>query len=421
MSRLLAFIVSIFVFTAAAVHAQSPSFAEFDRRAQAGERLNVVFFGASLTWGANASNPLLTSYRARVAEKMEARYPAAHLKFWDGAIGGTGSQLGVFRLNRDVLSRQPDLVFLDFSANDDIYSDNPESLASYEAILRRILTEAKCPVVQVIFPFRWNVANADLAKMKRRDAHLAISAAYHTGLGDAIALAVDRVKAGTTTLDTVWPLDGVHPCDEGYRLFADAAWSAFESSVQEKRVCSVPAQMLNAGTYLQSARVPMSTLGPLPAGWKSGLPSVTSAYFDFLMSRWLDSVAIASRVPVKGGDHEPPAPARFQATIRGSMVLLFGEATKISGKYRVYLDGEQVHYAPPNSKTPPLEIFDPGTFSQKIGGNGHHVQVISTGLDPTKDHLLEIEPILDIGQELRLESICVAGEGASVRAVTEQK
>ncbi|MGB2998239.1 MAG: hypothetical protein WBC59_06340, partial [Phycisphaerae bacterium] len=33
----------------------TPSFADFDRRAQQGERLNVVFFGASLTWGANAS------------------------------------------------------------------------------------------------------------------------------------------------------------------------------------------------------------------------------------------------------------------------------------------------------------------------------------------------------------------------------
>src|SRR5436309_2048881 len=151
---------------AAPVVARRADFADFDRRATRGERLNVVFFGASLTWGANATDPMLTSYRAVVARRLEAAYPAAHFRFHDAAIGGTGSQLGVFRLERDVLRHEPDLVFLDFSANDDIYSDNPESLASYEAILRRLIAEAKCPVVQVIFPFRWNVSKADTDAMK---------------------------------------------------------------------------------------------------------------------------------------------------------------------------------------------------------------------------------------------------------------
>jgi len=43
--------------------APSASFAEFDRKARAGEPLSVVFFGGSLTFGANASNPETTSWR----------------------------------------------------------------------------------------------------------------------------------------------------------------------------------------------------------------------------------------------------------------------------------------------------------------------------------------------------------------------
>ena len=82
----------------------------------------MVFFGASLTWGANATDPQLTSYRARIGQRLKQTYPKAHFTFWDAAIGGTNSQLGVFRLQRDVVRRKPDLVFLDFSANDDIYS-----------------------------------------------------------------------------------------------------------------------------------------------------------------------------------------------------------------------------------------------------------------------------------------------------------
>ena len=64
--------------------AATPSFADFDRRANAGERLNVVFFGASLTWGANASDPNFTSYRGVMARKFEAAYPNARVSPFAG-------------------------------------------------------------------------------------------------------------------------------------------------------------------------------------------------------------------------------------------------------------------------------------------------------------------------------------------------
>ena len=158
--------------TALAAEAQRGSFADFDARARAGDRLKVVFFGASLTWGANASDPVETSYRAVMRDRFEVHYPAAHFRFRDAAIGGTGSQLGAFRLDRDVLAHRPDLVFVDFTANDDIYSADPETLASYESILRRLAT-AGIPVVQVAFPFKWDIDTAKLPNMKRLVAHRA--------------------------------------------------------------------------------------------------------------------------------------------------------------------------------------------------------------------------------------------------------
>ena len=375
----------IWLSLAAAAPIRSPSFAEFDERARAGERLNVVFFGASLTWGANATDPLRTSYRARIAERLEAKYPQARFKFCDAAIGGTGSQLGVFRIDRDVLARRPDLVFLDFSANDDIYSGDREKLASYEAIVHRLLLEARCPVVQVIFPFEWDVARKTTDGMKRRDAHLAISRAYNTPVGDAIALAIERVGKGETTLERLWPNDGVHPGDKGYVLFADAAWAALEGAISRGQVCRVAEPMLYGDAYQKSVRMPLAKLGPLPAGWKAGKPNVTAAYFDFLMSRWIDSATIAARPPA-GKDRQAKAPEPFRARFRGSMVMFFGETTKTSGKYRVRIDGQTVRYQLPKS-TQMLDLFDAGHFARLIGGNGHHAQVIATGLD--QDVLLD--------------------------------
>jgi len=401
---------------AAAIEPRAASFAEFDRRARAGESLEVVFFGASLTWGANASDPVRTSYRAEIARRLEQEYPRARFRWHDAAIGGTGSQLGVFRMERDVLARDPDLVFLDFSANDGIRSEDPETLASYEAILRRLIAGARCPVVQVIFPFKWDVAANSTAGMTRWDAHLALAAAYGTAVGDAITLAIDRVGRDETTLETIWPVDGVHPCDEGYQLFADAAWEAFRGAVREERVCRAPAAMLHADTYMQVVRQPLFAHEPLPEGWHAGRPNLTSAFFDFLMSRWLDGEAIATRPTVETGDDLPSQPGRLKARFRGRTVMLFGETTKASGTYRVWIDGAPVEHISPWTKEK-TDLFDAGAFAERIGGNGHHGQVIATGLDGSVEHLLEIEPVLEPGQELRLESLCIAGPGAAVALV----
>ena len=402
--------------TAGGAHA-APDFASFDQRARAGENLTVAFFGASLTWGANASDPQQTSYRADVSHKFIDAYPKAHFKFIDGAIGGTGSQLGVFRLDRDVLSKNPDLVFLDFSANDDIYSDSEESLASYESLVRRLIVDAKVPVVQVIFPFKWNVKPGEMAKMKRRDAHKAISAAYHTAVGDAIELANHRVESGLTTLSTLWPLDGVHPGDKGYALFADAAWSGYWNGVKDNVMCAAPSNMLHANTYMHYKRVRISTLGKLPDGWNLTIPNRVSAWFDGLMSRWLDDEVIASNRHVEIGadgkkvitnvDTVAPLKVRF----RGTMVLLFGEETLKSGLYKATIDGKVV--TNPNGGATP-ELFSASAL--RMGGNRQHVQTLATGLDASVLHTLEIAPQFpaDPETELRLESICVAGPGADV-------
>lgn len=398
----------------------SPSFAGFAQRATAGEPLNVVFFGASLTWGANATDPQLTSYRARVARQMEEAYPQAHFTFWDSAIGGTGSQLGVFRLERDVLRHHPDLVFLDFSANDDIYNDTPEQLASYESLIRRIVTEGHAPVVQMILPFGDNIQAADFDRMKRRTAHIEIAKAYDTAVGDAIQLAVERVRSGTTTIDQLWSHDWGHPGDAGYQLFADAAWAAYQDGVKRELVCATPASMLHAGTYLTNARVRLSSLGQLPPGWRRGAPNLTSAFYDMLMSRWLDDEVIASnRVASKNAEGKttlaPQAVASLQVKFRGTMVMLFGESTLKSGKYRAIIDGKPVAPLPLKEQGHPA-VYDSGSLSLRSNGNTHYVQILAETLDAGVDHLLVIEPLFppDQERELRIESICVAGGGAKV-------
>jgi lysophospholipase L1-like esterase len=372
-------------------------FALFDRRAQEGEALNVVFFGGSLTWGAQASDPQLTSYRALVSQRLGEHYPKAHFTFWDAAVGGTGSQLGVFRLKRDVLRRAPDLVFLDFTVNDGPFNVDAPKMASYESLVRRIILEVGAPIVQMILAVKQDVETVPPPKLRPRDgAHKEISRVYHTGLGDAVALMQQRVQQGLAVPDEMWPYppDVTHPGDKGYELYAEAAWRGFREAVDQGKVCTAPKKMLHAETYMAWKRQRLSRLKSLPTGWKVGPPNRLGLAYDFYMSRWLEDVTAAR-----------PDAAPLKLQFEGSMILLFGEATPASGKFKVLIDSK-----PALSENGPEGVYN----AHCAGGNMHLVRVLAEGLDTKQPHTLEIIPQLTEGQELRIESVCVAGGGASV-------
>jgi len=121
--------------------------------------------------------------------------------------------------------------------------------------------------------------------------------------------------------------------------------------------------MLHAPTYMTNARVRLAALGPLPDGWRVGQPSVVSAFFDMLMSRWLGEEAIASNRSGSAGRGPSPLRVKFH----GNMVMLFGESTPNSGKFRAVLDGKAVEHKSADKKQT-LREFDAAGFARLING-----------------------------------------------------
>ncbi len=388
----------------------SPSFDEFDRMASDGASLTVAFLGGSLTWGARASDPQKTSYRALVGKKLQAAYPQARFTFVDAAIGGTGAQLGAMRLDRDVLAYKPHLVFLDFTLNDGVYQTTPDTLAAQEAIIRRVLVEANAPVVQMFLAAKSYVTDPDgTAKMERRKEHLRIAEAYNVPCGDAIMHMQSLYWDGKLNLDEVWPpvsYDTTHPYDPGYALYAEAAWEAFSMAVRERRLCRVPDRMLHADRYMHVLRLRLSSLPALPEGWEVTVASRDYSAFDFLMSRWLDDVTVAANFIRTGRQTTEPRQAAkaLKLRFRGESVLLFGEATSLGGPYQVSINGESKIYQSGRPElSAPLRLW----------------QVVAEGLDPQTEHTLEILPVFgdpDQPLELRIESIGIVGAGAAAWA-----
>ena len=312
--------------------ARAASVAAFDARARAGERLTVVFFGGSLTWSANASEPNVTGVRGLMADYLAKRYPAAHFTFVDAAIGGTGSNLGMFRLARDVLAKRPDYVFLDFSCNDGGGDTNVANTCCYEYILRELVGRG-VPVQQMIFTFRdWIRPGAVPSKVHpRRDVYLRLAEAYGTPVGDVYATPLwKRINAGEVPVESLWPIDGGHPVDAGYRMFADAGIAGFEKGVRDGAVCRVPAKPV-FGTVRDLRRLDPAE-GPLPVGWARRLSYRTSLWYDGLSSRWMDDVAAFSGA----------ARAPLELTATGNFFGIFGEGDDHSLTAEVRADGRKV-------------------------------------------------------------------------------
>ena len=317
--------------------ARVASFAAFDARATAGEPLSVVFFGGSLTWGANSSDPQRTSYRALMGEYLRAKYPRSSFKFWDASIGGTGSQLGVFRIDRDVLSRKPDLVFLDFTANDDLGGKDAVPLHTYESLLRRMIGQG-IPVEQVFLGFKYCFGPSyDLTKLHRRLDHLSLSAAYHTAVGDCFPYVQGKLTDGSADINTLWPFDGAHPDDPGYELFFEAARNGFEQAIAEKTTCIVPPTPVFGDDFMEPRRAALVDLPAYPKGWTRAKTFPTSMWFDGLSSRWMGDVLMCDE---KNSATTEPLKVEFSGTFVG----LFGEGDADGLPFKVIIDGVAVPF-----------------------------------------------------------------------------
>jgi hypothetical protein len=260
--------------------------------------------------------------------------------------------------------------------------------------------------VQMFLAAQDFVTRIPLETMMRRTAHRAIAEAYNVPCGDAIVLMKNRYDKGELDLKIIWPLesfDTTHPSDAGYALYAEAAWEAYSKAVSDKVVCRVPEKMLNADTYMHVARVKLSTLAPLPQGWRTTVPSGDYCAFDFLMTRWLDDVTAGSNFKFEGRDKiKASSPALpLELKFLGSSVLFFGASAPHSGKCKVTIDGVE-------------KIID----TRQLGPNntGRMWCVVAEMLDATKEHDLTIAPIFDgdTPSQVQVESICVAGGKAKL-------
>lgn len=179
------------------------------RRAQRGECLKIAFLGGSITQGSLASSPE-NCYAARVTVWWKQTFPKADVTYINAGIGGTTSQFGCARVQQDVLEKEPDLVIVEFSVNDE---STPFFLETYEGVIRKILASKTEPAVLIVHNVRYDDGG------NAQPQHAKIARHYRIPAVSMQSSVYPQVVNGNIASERITP-DGLHPNDYGHGLVA---------------------------------------------------------------------------------------------------------------------------------------------------------------------------------------------------------
>jgi hypothetical protein len=312
-----------------------------------GGEVKIAYFGGSIT--------AQSGWRVQSLAYFRKTYPKARIEEINAAIGGTGSNLGVYRLDRDVLRHKPDLLFVEFAVNDS-GTDPAEIVRSMEGIVRK--TWKQLPQCDICFVY--TMTKDQLPEL--REGKLFRSAVAMEQVADHYLIpsifmgtqVVELEKQGKlimcepqswvqqvsgSELDRKAPLpvnaagkvvfspDGVHPYnDTGHRLYMEAILRSLPKiqAGSGKPGAHVPGSPIMEDNLENTVTKPMDW-AKMTGAWTK-LPNALVGGQDF--SQFLPNVWRA----------EPGAELSFR--FKGSRALIYDFVGPDGGRLEVTVDGQ---------------------------------------------------------------------------------
>jgi len=115
-------------------------------QARSGEETTIAYIGGSITEGVGATAETCYAYLS-YADFAETYGTGDNVQYVNAGLSGTPSILGNLRLDRDVLSYEPDVVFIEFAVND---GQDTITQQSYESMVKTILEQDNEPAIVII-------------------------------------------------------------------------------------------------------------------------------------------------------------------------------------------------------------------------------------------------------------------------------
>lgn len=318
--------------------------------------LTVGYIGGSITDARVEHN-----WPEFVTSWLVDRYPDVRIFVENAAIGGTGSDLGLFRAERDLINRDCDLVFVEYAVND-VGIPSEIRMKSREGLLRKLLGSKTTDVVLVytymheMFPVMHEGGTPEtIRELEQLAIHYNLNSVW---MGKH---AFELCRRGMLRYDQ-WLPDNLHPQAFGSQIYAEAVTAMLQEKLKEENggVLGTLPNALDLENW-ENAQLADLDQAEFSGPWHA-YRSHTLVWADRIYS----SVSIGSRMKLK-----------FMG--RGAYLITnFGQK---SADYRISVDGQPWQ---PSEQDYPSWCSDIGWMrAQKL------VYPLDYG-----DHVLEIELIL---------------------------
>lgn len=362
-------------------------------KAKKGEEVTLAFLGGSITQGAGAV-PLHTKcYAYRTYEMFCEKYDA-NTRFIKGGVGGTPSELGMVRLERDILrdgKEKPDLVVVEFAVND--ASDETKGVC-YESLVRRILALPWHPAVILLFSVfadDWNLQDRlapigqryDLPMVSIKDA---VTKQFYKNPGEGRILGKSQFF-----------YDYYHPSNVGHQIMADSLMYLLavtdRQETQEEMQCPRQKKPVYGDTFqdihLLDRRTNMGKAS-IDCG------SFTETDCELQKVEMDDDPVPVGQFPHNWMHTEGDEPFRMRITCR-ALVLVFKDSNESrAGRAQILVDGREALCADPhvngwihcNPKIIICHTGNPVSSSEEHGSQDAWMDV--AGETTSREHLVEI-------------------------------
>ena len=334
----------------------------------AGGEVRLGYLGGSITAAGG--------WRVQTREGFAVQFPGAQVREINAAIGGTGSDLGVFRVHRDVLQHKPDLLFVEFAVNDG--GASPERIwQAMEGIVRQ--TWAADPRTDICFVYTYRVGyeqELGQGQCPRAAAAMEMLADHYRIPSINVALRVVQLQRdGKLVYQSDAPApdgvirfssDGVHPLDDGHRIYTDVIADAVRTMRIEPQAVNHAGKLDHpfVADHWQAAKMVPVTREMLSGAW-------TQLDEQHPLAR-----SFGPRMGTLWETEQPGSKITFR--FRGSQAKLYDLLGPDGGQVIVTVDGQ--------TRDKPVPRFDSYCTYHRIA-----TLAVADGLDPNQVHAVTVE------------------------------
>jgi len=299
------------------VHKHRRSLVKVLQKLQEGN-LTIGFIGGSIT-----EQKVWCNWPEPVISWFVEKFPDLRITVENAGIGATGSDLAVFRAQRDLIDRKCDLVFIEYAVND-YFAPKERRMKTREGLVRKLISGMDSDLIMVYTHGREMVEDYMKGTVPETIAELE-QLAEHYGIGSIwMGLhAYKEVQKGRMRWEE-WVPDGLHPSSRGSYSYGMSVIEFLEEELfagtgtAETKIVDLPAP-IDANNWAESFLLPFSEVkfnGP------------------FKLRRWTENAFIDQVIETSA------AGARLSFEFEGRGLSLGFDFGKMSSEFRYCIDGE---------------------------------------------------------------------------------